>query len=44
MDSITSVVILGVVIFAALITLGALLGSFFTVNTAERGEIGRAHV
>src|SRR2546427_13015840 len=41
MDSITSFLIVGVVIFAALIALGALLGSFFTVNTAERGVVER---
>jgi regulator of protease activity HflC (stomatin/prohibitin superfamily) len=41
MDSITSFLILAVVIFAALIALGALLGSFFTVNTAERGVVER---
>ena len=41
MESITSFLIVGVVIFAALIALGALLGSFFTVNTAERGVVER---
>ena len=41
MDNATSYVVLGVVLFVALIGLGALLGSFFTVNTAERGVVER---
>jgi regulator of protease activity HflC (stomatin/prohibitin superfamily) len=41
MDSPTSFLILAIVIFASLIGLGALLGSFFTVNTAERGVVER---
>lgn len=41
MDNATSYIVLGVVLFVALIGLGALLGSFFTVNTAERGVVER---
>jgi len=41
MDNATSYVVLGVVLFVVLIGLGALLGSFFTVNTAERGVVER---
>jgi regulator of protease activity HflC (stomatin/prohibitin superfamily) len=40
-DNPASVVLLMVVIVVALTVLGALLGSFFTINTAERGVVER---
>jgi regulator of protease activity HflC (stomatin/prohibitin superfamily) len=41
MDNPASIVLLMVVIVIAFIVLGALLGSFFTINTAERGVVER---
>lgn len=41
MDNPASMLILIVVIIIAFIVLGALLGSFFTINTAERGVVER---
>ena len=41
MDSPASYMILILAIVVAFIVLGALLGSFFTINTAERGVVER---
>jgi regulator of protease activity HflC (stomatin/prohibitin superfamily) len=41
MDSPVAYLILFLVVLVALIFLGALLGSFFTINTAERGVVER---
>jgi regulator of protease activity HflC (stomatin/prohibitin superfamily) len=40
-DNPASIVLLMVVIVIAFVVLGALLGSFFTINTAERGVVER---
>ena len=41
MDNPTGILVFAVVLFFVLIALGALLGSFFTINTAERGVVER---
>jgi regulator of protease activity HflC (stomatin/prohibitin superfamily) len=40
-DNPTGILVFAVVLFFVLIALGALLGSFFTINTAERGVVER---
>jgi regulator of protease activity HflC (stomatin/prohibitin superfamily) len=41
MDSPAAMMFLIIVVIIAFIVLGALLGSFFTINTAERGVVER---
>jgi len=41
MDNPASMIILILVLLIVFIILGALLGSFFTINTAERGVVER---